>query len=300
MRNISQMVRFGILPLCVLAWGVFAAAQSANPDWKAVEQAMGRPGQEQPGGVMKFSMPRKDMRVSVNGVAIKAGLALGSWAAFDKPGDGSMVMGDLVLTPEEVEPVMNKLEAGGIEVTALHNHLLWESPRVMYMHIRGHGDAPKMAGAIHAALSLTKTPGPEPKGAATAAKFELDQKQIEAALGHAGKVNGGILQVSVPRAEKISGNGMPVPPSMGVATSINFQPTGGGRAATTGDFVLIASEVNPVIRALRENGIAMTALHSHMLDEQPRLFFMHFWANGDAVKVAQGLHAALEKINSAK
>jgi uncharacterized protein DUF1259 len=298
MKNTCHNWRIAVA-LCVLGCAAFAAAQNANSDWKAVEQAMGRSGQDQPGGVHKFGMPRSDLHVSVNGVAVKAGLALGSWAAFDKPGSGSMVMGDLVLTPSEVEPVMAKLQEGGIEVTALHNHLLWESPRVMYMHIRGHGDAVKLAQAIHAALALTKTPASAPKPAA-AAQFELDQKQIEAALGHAGKVNGGILQVAVPRAEKITDASMAVPPSMGVASSINFQPTGSGRAATTGDFVLIASEVNPVIHVLRANGIAVTALHSHMLDEQPRLFFMHFWADGDAVKLAHGLGAALEKTNSGK
>ena len=300
MKHTRQMLRSGVLGLSLLSCITFAVAQNPSADWKAVEQAMGRPGQEQPGGVMKFGMPRSDLHVIVKGVPMKAGLALGSWAAFDKPGSRATVMGDLVLTLEEVEPVMAKLQEGGIEITALHNHLLWESPRVIYMHIHGQGDAVKLGGAIHAALTLTKTPGPQPKAAAAAAKFELDQKQIEAALGHAGKVNGGILQVAVPRAEEISDHGMVVPPSMGVATSLNFQPGGSGLAAATGDFVLTASEVNPVIRALRENGIAVTALHSHMLEEQPRLFFMHFWANGDAVKVAQGLRAALDKTNSKK
>jgi hypothetical protein len=299
MKHICRKLQMGVVAACVLVWASVAAAQNPSAAWKAVEQAMGRPGQEQPGGVMKYGMPRGDLHVTVSGVAVKPGLALGSWAAFDKPGEGAMVMGDLVLTPEEVEPVMRKLEEGGIEVTALHNHLLWESPRVMYMHIRGQGQAEKLAQAIHAALALTKTPGPQPKPAA-APKFELDQKQIEAALGRTGKVNGGILQVGVPRAEKITEQGMAVPPAMGVATAINFQATGNGRAAATGDFVLTAGEVNPVIRALRENGIAVTALHSHMLDEQPRLFFMHFWVNDNALKVARGLGAALEKTNSKK
>jgi hypothetical protein len=260
---------------------------------------MGRPGQMQPGDVLKFSMPRKDLNVSVDGVAIKAGFALGSWAAFKRAGAEAMVMGDLVLTESEVNPVISKLQEGGIAEAALHNHLLRESPRVMYLHIASQGDAVKMARAIHDALALTKTPAASPQAPAQAS-FALDQKQIEQALGRTGKVNGGILQFSVPRAEKITDEGMEIPSSMGLATGINFQPAGNGRAAITGDFVLIANEVNPVIKALRENGIQVTALHSHMLTEQPRLFFMHFWAADDPGKLAHGVRAALDHMNTAK
>jgi hypothetical protein len=212
-----------------------------------------------------------------------------------------MVMGDLVLTEDEVRPVMQKLHAGGVEVTALHNHLLHEVPRVMYMHIHGRGDAAMLARVLHDALAETKTPGVD-SGAPPSQQQDigLDTQQIEEALGHKGKINGGIFQVGVPRAEPISESGMPVPASMGLATGLNFQPTGGGKAAITGDFVLLGKEVNPVMKALEENGISVTALHSHMLEEQPRLFFMHFWANDDAVKLAKGLRAALDKTNSQK
>lgn len=278
-----------------------SSASSSTSSWKQVEDAMGRSGQMQPGDVIKFGMPRKDLHVELDGVEIKPALALGSWVAFKQESGGSMVMGDLVLTENEVEPVMLKLQEGGINQSALHNHLLGESPHVMYMHISGHGDAVQLAKSIHDALSLTKTPGPDaaPPGQASA-DLGIDQKQIEQILGHSGKVNGGVLQVGVPRAEKITDSGMAVPPSMGVATALNFQPTGGGKAAITGDFVLIGSEVNPVIKTLRQNGIAVTAIHSHMLMEEPRLFFMHFWANDDAAKLAKGLKAALDKTNSAK
>jgi hypothetical protein len=168
--------------------------------------------------------------------------------------------------------VLTKLQEGGVEQTALHNHVLHESPRVMYMHIHAMGDGVKIAKAIHDALALTKTPFAAPSAGAQTQDLGIDTKHIDQIIGQSGKVNGGLYQFSVPRAEKIMDNGMEVPPSMGVAHAINFQPTGGGKAAITGDFVLIASEVNPVIRALRENGIAVTALHSHMLDESPRLF----------------------------
>jgi Domain of Unknown Function (DUF1259) len=277
---------------------------AAAADWKVVDDAMGRSGQDQPDGAHKYGMPRKDLNVTAAGVQVKPGFALGSWAAFNHPGAHSLVMGDLVLTEEEVAPVMQKLQAGGLEITALHNHLLHETPRVMYMHIHGMGDAATMAKAIHDALAETKTPGGESGSAPGAPSGQQDiginLAQIDQALGHKGKVNNGIYQVSVPRAEHITDAGMAVPGSMGVGTGINFQPTGDGKAAITGDFVLIAKEVNPVIKALQQNGIAVTALHSHMLTENPRLFFMHFWANDDAVKLAKGLRAALDQTNSKK
>ncbi len=276
-----------------------AAKASASLDWKDVDSAIGRAGQDQPDGTHKYSLPRKDMNVTVNGVQIKAGLALGSWVAFQSTSQGnSMVMGDLVLAEDEVAPVMAELQSGGIEITALHNHLLGESPRVMYMHIHGMGNAANLGKAIHSAIAKTKTP--DASAAAAPPDLDIDTKQIDQILGHGGKNNGGIYQVGVPRAEHISEGGMAIPNSMGVATALNFQPTGGGKAAITGDFVLLAKEVNPVIKALRENGIAVAALHSHMLQEQPRLFFMHFWANDDALKLAKGLRAALDQTNSTK
>ena len=271
---------------------------AAPADWKDVDAAMGRAGQDQPDGTHKYALPRGDLNVSVGGTQVKAGLALGSWVAFNHSGKTDMAMGDLVLTEDEVAPVMQALQSGGIEITALHNHLLGESPRVMYMHIHGMGKAADLAKAIHDAIAKTKTP--EPKPPAQPGNLDIDAKQIDQILGHAGKNNGGIYQVSVPRAERVTDGGMAIPNSMGVATALNFQPTGGGKAAITGDFVLLGKEVNPVIKALRENGIAVTALHSHMLEEQPRLFFMHFWANDDALKLAKGLRAALDQTNSKK
>lgn len=274
------------------------AGHAQSQDWKPVETAMGRPGVTM-GDVLRFGMPRKDLHVMVQGVAIKPGLALGSWAAFKSMGKDAMVMGDLVLTEDEVEPVMRKLQEGGIEIAAIHNHLIGEQPRVLYMHIASRGDATRMATAIHDALALTKTPGPDAQ--ASPSEFTgIDPKKIEGILGRGGKVNGGILQFGIPRAETITDAAMVIPPSMGVGTAINFQPTGDGKAAISGDFVLLGQEVNPVMRALREHGIDVTAVHSHMLSEEPRLLFMHFWANDDAAKLAQGLRAALDLTNSAK
>jgi biotin operon repressor len=217
-------------------------------------------------------------------------------------GDQGMVMGDLVLTEAEVNPVMTKLAAGGVEVTALHNHLLRNQPFTMYMHVLGHGDPVKLAAVLHTALAESKTPlSAAPAAPASAPpQIDLDTAAIDQMLGAKGANNGGVYQFSIPRAEPIKDNGMDVPPPMGSANAINFQPTGGGKAAITGDFVLIAKEVNPVLKALRDHGIEVTAIHNHMLDDQPHLYFMHFWANDDARKLAEGLKAALAQINIAK
>src|SRR5438876_4134242 len=274
--------------------------QAGATDWKPVEQALGKAGSMQPGDVYKVSLPRSDLKVTVSGVELKPALALGSWVAFKKSGDMTTVMGDLVLTEDEVTPVMTKLEEGGVDPTALHNHVLHESPRVMYMHIHAMGDGVKIAKAVHDALALSKTPFAAPAAAAPAQELGIDTKQIDQIMGQTGKLNGIVFQYSVPRADKIMDSNMEIPPAMGIAQAINFQPTGGGKAAITGDFVLLANEVNPVIKALRDNGIEMTALHSHMLVETPHLFFMHFWANDDAQKLARGLRAALDKVNVVK
>lgn len=285
------------LAVVVFVGSCFAQNNSADP-WKPVSDQLGRTGSVQPGDVYKVGLPRTDLHVAVGDVEIKPALALGGWLAFKQTGHGAMVMGDLVLTQDEVALITAKLQAAGIEQTAIHNHILHETPRVMYMHVEGHGDAAQLAKALHDALAVTKLPPPAPPKPTELTG--LNKEEIESAIGHKGAVNGGVLQISVPRAEKITEDGMEIPPSMGVATGINFQPTGGGKAAITGDFVLLASEVNPVIRVLNDNGIAVTALHSHMLKESPRIFFMHFWANDDAVKLAKGLRAALNKTNSAK
>jgi hypothetical protein len=287
---------------------VFACASTIyaqdSTDWKAVELALGKAGSVQPGDVYKVSFPRSDLKVTAAGVELKPAFALGAWVAFKRVGDMTVVMGDLVLTESEVTPVLSKLEAGGIEPTALHNHVLNESPRVMYMHIHAMGDAVKIAKTIHEALALTKTPFALPAPNTANTEIGIDTKQIDQIMGQNGKVNGGVYQFSIARADEVTdtammsgAHNMPIPPAMGLAQAINFQPTGGAKAAITGDFVLIASEVNPVIKALRENGIEITALHSHMLTENPRLFFMHFWANDDALKLARGLRAALDKVN---
>jgi biotin operon repressor len=290
---------------CLLLPSTVAAEES----WMSqVGEALGKPGAEMPGGVYRVGLPRTDLKVKLDGVDIKPALALGSWLAFQKHGNEAMVMGDLVLTQDEVNPVMKKLEESGIEITALHNHLLRNEPLTMYMHVLGRGDPLKLAATLHQALSLSGTPlggsaasgSSQPAAAAQQPDLGFDTAVIDRTLGRKGKASGGVYAVSVRRAEPVRDGGMEVPEAMGSAIAINFQGTGGGKVATTGDFVLTAQEVNPVLKALRENGIEVTAVHNHMLDDQPHLFFMHFWANDAAEKVATGLKAALDKVNVAK
>jgi hypothetical protein len=292
---------------------------AGTPAWGAegwqqqIASGLGKPGTEMPGGIYRVSLPRTDLNVTLDGVAIKPALALGSWLAFKSMGNEVMVMGDLVLTEDEINPVLARLEQDGVEITALHNHLLRSAPGTMYMHVHGHGEPSKLATTLREALGASRTPfgaetaGVSPQAATQAAttasteqKLDLDTAAIDEALGRKGKVNGGVYQVSVPRAEAVKDSGMEVPEAMGSAIAINFQPTGPGKAAITGDFVLTADEVNPVIKALQTNGIEVTALHNHMLADEPRLFFMHFWANDDVGKLAKGLRAALDQVKVAK
>jgi len=273
---------------------------AAEPDWKAVEQALGKSGQLQDGGVFRIGMPRTDLSVTVKGEPVKAGFALGSYAAFKQLGDHAMVMGDLVLLDQEVPAVMSGLFSGGLDVTAVHNHLNDMSPHVMYMHYEGHGDAVQLAKALRQALSASATPlGAPAAPPAGAEASSLDTKEIERNVGRAGRdVGAGVFQVTVPRAESITENGVPLLPAMGVVTVLNFQPVADGKAAITGDFVLIDKEVNAVARTLRQHGIDVTAIHNHGLFDTPRLFYMHFWAVDAPAKLAQGLKAALDQTNS--
>jgi biotin operon repressor len=297
------MIKIAMTSLAVVASLAAIPPAQAQSSWDKVAAALGKSGTEMPGGVYRVGLPRTDLHVTLDDVEIKPTLALGSWLAFKTMGTDTMVMGDLVLTESEISPVMKQLADGGIEITALHNHLLRAQPATFYMHVLGHGDPVKLATALHQGLALSKTPFGNATPAAAGSpppKIDLDTAMIDRTLGGKGQIAGGVYQVNIPRAEKIMDAGMDVPVAMGSAEAMNFQPTGGGKAAITGDLVLTAQEVNPVLRALRDNGIEVTALHNHMLDDQPRLFFMHFWANDDAEKLAKGLRSALDKVNVAR
>ncbi|HVT15622.1 MAG TPA: DUF1259 domain-containing protein [Thermoanaerobaculia bacterium] len=293
--------------LVVLALGLaglaalsLRAEEAADTTWKKVDGVFGAAGKDLPGGVHRFGWPRRDLKVRIGEVPVQAALGLGSWGAFVKTGHGdqAMAMGDLVLLESELAPVVSALQAGGIDIAAIHNHLVGETPHVVYLHFSGHGDAAALAMSLKHALGQTATPlaaaGPPAK------PLPADEQAfnaVQGVLGHKGALAGTVLQVGVPRAEKIEENGMEVPASMGMANALNFERVG-DQVAATGDFVLIAPEVNPVIRELRSHGLAVTALHSHMLAETPRLFFLHFWGVGSPEKIAGALKAALSKVNT--
>jgi len=290
-----------VFAICAVATIGGGAASAQEIDWKKVDEAIGRSAAVS-GDVHRYGFPRSDLTVTLDGVTIRPALALGGWVAFKPAHGGAMAMGDLVLLETEINPVMAKLIENGIEITAVHNHVLRANPATFYMHVGGHGDPVKLATALRTGLAASKTPLAPPAPPASQPAIDLDTGQLDAIIGAKGQANGGVYQFGVPRRDPISENGMQLAPAgpMGVATAINFQPTGGGKAAITGDFVLSGNEVNPVIKALRSNGIEVTAVHTHMLDEQPRLFFLHFWANDDAMKLAKGLRAALDKTARAK
>jgi hypothetical protein len=287
-------LRFFIL-LCFLSLPIVVRAQGVTP--ATIDQALGRSGQKT-GDVYRVGFPRTDLHVSVNGLAIKPGLALGSWAAFTGTDDNAMVMGDLVLLEEELNPVMAKLRSSGFEITAVHNHLMEETPKILYMHYMGHGPASQLATSLRAALAVSKTPLEKPAASAEEPAPPAWVKSVEDAIGRKGTFKGGVLSYGVPRSDTITMAGMTVAPAAGVGEAINFQAADSGNVATTGDFVLTADEVNPVISELQAHHILVTALHSHMLTEQPRLFFMHFWCVGSPESVGGGIAAALKHVST--
>jgi Domain of Unknown Function (DUF1259) len=289
------------LGVSILAASFTTVATAQDIDWKRVDDTFERKPVVSD-DVHRYGFPRTDLTVTLDGVTIKPALALGGWVAFKPMHGEAMIMGDLVLLETEVNPVMLKMIEGGLEITAVHNHLLRASPATFYMHVGGHGDPTRMALVIREALTVgSKTPLATP-AAVPPPTVDLDTAQLDQIIGVKGQANGGVYQFAVPRRDPVTENSMQISPEgpMGVAIAIGFQPTGGGKAAITGDFVLSGDEVNPVIRTLRANDIDVTAVHNHMLDEQPRLFFLHFWADDDALKLARGLRAALDKTANIK
>ena len=286
--------------LLLVVPAILRSADPAGPGWETVDRVLGETGKDLPGNVHKFGWPRTDLRVTIEGIPIEPALALGSWAAFQKTGNGeeAIVMGDLVLLSSEVSPVVARLQAGGFEILAVHNHLLDETPRIVYVHFHGRGEAEAIAKTLKTALDKTGTPlhpvGPKAPPTLTPGQERFFER-VQTALGRKGTLAGHVLQVSVPRAAPIQQDGMEVPPSMGTAITMNFEHFG-SHVAATGDFVLTADEVNPVIRELRLHEIEVTALHSHMLREEPRLFFVHFWGVGGPERIGEGLKAALGRV----
>lgn len=294
-----QFIMNGLSALFVVLLSGYSQAEesysAAKPslDIAAIEREIGKAGDSK-GDVYKVSLPRTDLNVTVEGVKVKPGLALGSWMAFRPTGQTTIVDGDLVLTEHEIYPVLRELQQHGLKVTALHNHLVQESPKVMYLHFWGEGDAAKLSSSLKKALSHTKTPFTASQDEPAKAEDHFDAEQIQQTLGQKGTLKRGVLNVSVPRPETITVHGAELPPSMGMATVMNFQAAGDGKVVATGDFVMIGDEVNAVAPALTEHGIRVTALHNHLIHDSPDLFFMHFWAHDSSEKVTRGLKAGLD------
>jgi hypothetical protein len=285
------------LLLLAIVLGSLTSIYAQPAGWDGVEKALGRKGAAQ-GDMFKAAFPRSDLAVTIGGVAVEPGLALTSWVGFKGPASKAMMMGDLVLLESEIAPVTAKLVAEGVKITALHNHLIGSKPFIMYLHFSGEGNAEQLAGSMHSVFAVTGTPMESAAPPETSVN-PAEWAKVEAIFGKAGQKKGNLFQIGFARKEKIMVEGMEVPPYLGVGHSINMQ-LAGGKAAATGDFVLIESEVNPVIKALIDHGIAVTAVHSHMLSESPRLFFLHFWGRDEPEKLASGLKAALDRTSTAK
>ena len=291
----DRLVSGLILGVILLVTPVFAQNNVQRLNTDGIAKAMGKEG-ELIGEMYKVSFPRSDLTVNVKNVAIKPALALMAWAGFIKSGSTAITYGDLVVLEDELNPVISKLEAGGVEVSAVHNHLLHETPRVMFIHFVGSGNEAEMAKAIRDALALTKSP-------LVSAASEPETKpeiatEIERIIGYRGSMGGDVFHITVPRNEvHVMTMGTMLPSSMGMNTPFNFQ-LDGKNAAISGDFMLLPAELNPVINALRANGIEVASIHNHLLDNQPSMVFMHFWAYGDAVSLAKGLKAALDRTAS--
>ncbi len=303
MMKSTQKVKI-LVAMAALAFVPLALGQdAASTDWQAVDEAMGVTGEMNEGNVYKFSLPRSDLELTSHDVVIDPGFALGSWVAFKPMGNSKtaevIMMGDLVLREDELNGVLSRLQESGVGQTAIHKHLLNEDPPVWWTHIEGHGDPVALAETVRAALEETGTPLEAQESSSESPALGFDPEQLDEIMEHKGEASGLVYKFSVPRAETITAHGEEIPPSMGTANALNFQSLGDGQAAINGDFVMTTDEVNGVIEALREHGIQVVTVHNHMMTEKPRLFFMHFWQEGEATELARGLRAALDQVNTA-
>lgn len=245
------------------------------------------------GGYHRFNLPRRDITLRLGGVTVAPELAQGAWAGFSDAPDMTMLMGDLVLKSTELGPVLAELAAQGLDVTAIHNHLVGEEPRLIYVHFGGHGNAVDLARRLDRALALTSTP--RPVATAPAVPLAIDSTLVFKGLGRSGRTHGNVAQVSfmlVPG--KVTMDGMEVTPALGYASPVNIQAIDASRAVATGDFAVTGPQVEPMLRAFASHGITATALHTHMIGESPTLYFIHFWADASLAKVVEGLRAVVD------
>jgi hypothetical protein len=276
-----------------------AAAQEMPTDYKGVLETLGRQGDFKD-GVLKVNVPRSDIKIAVAGVATPTPFGFGGWVAFTHAGDAGqmdVVMGDLVLTEDEVSPVMSALLDNGFEVTALHNHFFWESPRMFYMHVHAHGKAADLATKLKPALALigrSATSAPS-GGSATAIDGKLDTAALVKAVGHPGEQNGAVYKITIGRPDlNVREMGAAINARMGLNTWAAFYGSDAD-AVVAGDVAMLEPEVQPVLKALRSNGLDVVAIHHHMIGSDPVIIFLHYWGRGAAAKLAAGVKAAIDQ-----
>lgn len=296
MRSMTKIAAW-LLPLLFVAPTV--SAQQMPAEYAGVLKTLNRQG-DYKDNVLKVNIPRSDLKVSIHGIATPTAFGFGGWIAMTKgTGGRDVMMGDLVLTEDQVNPVMSALLDNGLEVTALHNHFFWDEPHVFFMHVHGTGRAADLAAKVKPALDLiTKAPGPTPAAPAAAPKApaDLDTAKLAQIVGHQGEQNGAVYKITVGRDDvKLTEMGAPINARMGLNTWAAFVGTN-EKAAVAGDVAMLADEVQPVLKALRKHGLDVVAIHQHMLATTPTIYFLHYWGTGPADTLAAGFKAALDQL----
>ena len=294
----KSLISIGVLAAAV------ATAQSMPADYDAVLKALGKQGDFK-SNVLKVNIPRNDLKVTIDGISTPTPFGFGGWLAMSKGTGGiDVMMGDLVLLEDEVNPVMSALLSNGLEVTALHNHFFFESPRIFYMHVHGHGKAADLAKMAKPALDLIGKGSPVHQSSVSGGGSNVSAGQIDTAkmaklVGYEGEQNGQVYKITVGRDDlNLKEMGAPINARMGLNTWAAFFGSD-SNAEIAGDVAMLANEVTPVLKALRSNGLNVVAIHNHMTGGQPTVYFLHYWGTGPIEKLATGFRAALNELGKA-
>ena len=275
--------------------------QTMPTEYSTVLSSLGRQGDFKE-GVLKVNIPRNDLKVVVDGIATPTPFGFGGWIALTKGTGMDVMMGDLVLTEEEVNPVMSAVLNAGLDVTAVHNHFFFETPRIFYMHVHGHGTPADLANKIKPALDLIGKNPPRNAAAVAGRSIEgkLDVAELAKIIGHEGEPNGAVYKITIGRSDlSIKEMGATINARMGLNTWAAFYGSD-SEAVVAGDVAMLEAEVTPVLRALRANGLDVVAIHHHMTGTQPAIFFLHYWGKGEAQKLARGVRAAVDVVGKLK